>query len=83
MTWPPKPGELWMSMEHWPADGGKPPIRGGELVVVISADPRYDRGTASLWFKGQVLGPAGLRTIRAIEGDLIPSDDPRIGANQA
>jgi hypothetical protein len=82
LSWPPKPGELWVAVEHWPPYSEKPAIKEGDFVMVMTWNPDSPCGTTNgrLWFEGQVLGSAGIRTIRALPGDLIPSDDPRIGA---
>lgn len=82
MTWPPREGELWMSMECWPGGDGKPAINGGDMLVILPGGaPQHDRDTLTYWWYGRVLAPGGPRLIKAAHGDLIPGDDPRIRCN--
>lgn len=78
-SWPPRPGQLWMAADRWPRTDLDHAIEGGELVMVIRGEAR-DNPRGDRWWQGEVLAPAGKRFIRATEGDLIPADDPRIGA---
>jgi len=78
-TWPPRWGQLWVTADRWAPTGLEPGIEGGELVMVLAGEAR-DNLRGYRWWQGEVLAPAGKRFIRATEDDLIPADDPRIGA---
>jgi hypothetical protein len=77
--WPPRAGELWMATTRWPGTEFEPPVNGGEMVVVLWGEQkRTVEGYP--WWCGEVIGPAGKRFIKAVRDDLIPADDPRLGA---
>jgi len=60
----------------------EPGIEGGDLVMVIRSEV-MESWVGPNWWRGEVLAPGGRRFIRAVEGDLIPGDDPRICAPAA
>jgi hypothetical protein len=80
VTWPPKKGELWMAAERWPETGTEPGIPGGAWLTILKGEARWDPIARAHWWRGRVLGPNGVTWINAVEGDLIPGDDPRLGA---
>lgn len=77
MNWPPRPGQLWMAAERWPATGVDPEVPGGSWVTILEGEARWDPVTTAIWWRGEVLGPNGVAFIKAVEGDLLPADDPR------
>ncbi len=82
--WPPKAGELWMAADRWPGSEIEPPVNGGDMVMVVWGEEMVDaRPSWAVWWRGEVIGPAGKRFIKAARGDLIPGDDPRICASTA
>jgi hypothetical protein len=80
VTWPPKKGELWMAAERWPETGTEPGIPGGAWLTILKGEARWDPIARAHWWRGRVLGPNGVTWINAVEGDLIPGDDPRLRA---
>jgi len=70
-----------MAVDRWPATDLEPGVDGGDLVMVIQG--KVMESWAGVWWRGEVLAPGGRRFIRAVEGDLIPGDDPRICAPAA
>ena len=82
MTWPPEVGQLWMAVDRWPATDLEPGIDGGDLVMVIQGKV-MESWAGPPWWCGMVLGPHGKRFVKAVEGDLVPGDDPRICAPAA
>ena len=80
MKWPPREGELWMAAGRWPETGIEPEIPGGAWVTILKGGPRWDPVSQAHWWRGEVLGPNGVAWISAVEGDLIPGDDPRLRA---
>lgn len=79
-AWPPQAGGLWLAADRWPATLREPGIEGGDLLLVLTGAQRESPDGRTHWWVGEVLAPAGKRFIRAVEGDLIPADDPRICA---
>jgi hypothetical protein len=80
VKWPPREGELWMAAERWPETGIEPEIPGGAWVTILNGSPRWDPVSQAHWWRGEVLGPHGIAWINALEGDLLPGDDPRLQA---
>ena len=80
MTWPPRLGELWMAADRWPATALEAEIPGGAWVTILRGEARFDPVIHTTWWTGEVLGPCGVAYIKAVEGDLIPGDDPRLRA---
>jgi hypothetical protein len=84
--WPPSTGELWFTMERWPETGTDPEVPGGSWVTILKGQAMGHEGGCwgvGIWWKGEVLGPNGVTFIKAVKGDLIPGDDPRICAPAA
>ena len=78
VSWPPRPGQLWMAADRWPATGIDPEVPGGSWVTILKGTARFDPLSRAHWWRGEVLGPNGVAWISAAEGDLLPGDDPRI-----
>jgi len=81
--WMPQKGELWLTMERWPATGVDPEIPGGALVMCLGGTPHRDVITDTLWWGGLVLHGGHQRWIKVIQGDLIRADDPRLQFERA
>ena len=82
MSWPPKAGELWLAAERWPATAVEAEIPGGAWVTILGGGVTFDSLSFITWWRGEVLGPNGIAWIKAVEGDLIPGDDPRLQAQE-
>ena len=52
-------------------------------MTVLRGGVTFDSLSFITWWRGEVLGPNGVAWIKAVEGDLIPGDDPRICAPAA
>ena len=78
--WPPKRGELWLAAERYPATGLNPEIPGGSWVTILSGEALFYPPGGTHWWRGEVLGPDGISSIKAVPGDLIPGTDPRLVA---
>jgi hypothetical protein len=72
-----------MAAERWPATGVEPEIPGGAWLTILRGEARFDPVARAHWWRGEVLGPLGIAWINALEGDLIPGDDPRLCAPAA
>jgi hypothetical protein len=48
----------------------------------MEGEAAWDPVSMTIWWRGEVLGPHGVAFIKAIEGDLIPGDDPRLQAQE-
>jgi hypothetical protein len=82
VTWPPRHGQLWLAAERWPATALEAEIPGGAWVTIMEGEAAWDPVSMTIWWRGEVLGPNGVTFIKAIEGDLIPGDDPRLQAQE-
>lgn len=79
--WPPKAGELWLAAERYPATGLNPEIPGGSWVTILAGRTVFLLAAGvNYWWRGEVLGPYGISSIKAVPGDLIPGTDPRLVA---
>ena len=72
-----------MAAERWPATAIEAEIPGGSWVTILNGEAMTDPPGAggANWWRGEVLGPLGVAFIKAAEGDLLSSSDPRfVGA---
>jgi hypothetical protein len=72
-----------MATARWPATALEAEIPGGAWVTILRGEARFDPIIRATWWTGDVLGPRGVARIKAVEGDLIPGDDPRLCASAA
>jgi hypothetical protein len=72
-----------MAAGRWPATELEAEIPGGAWLTILKGTARFDPVAQAHWWRGTVLGPHGIAWINAVEGDLIPGDDPRLCASAA